>query len=101
MDFIYYIYFVTGLVRGIVSPLAEVSDIVNSSLAGGINLNHIQGSALGYCLANGAGIARFALAIGNTVYCLSQNTTGAGFTRPPGAAEEISVRYPAATEGIK
>jgi hypothetical protein len=89
------------LVRSIVSPLSEVSDIFNASVTGGINLNHIQSSALGYCLAHWAGIARFALAIGNTVYCLSQNTTGAGFTGTSGAAEEISVRYPAATEGIK
>jgi len=100
MDFVYNIYLVAGLVGSIVSSFAEVSDIVNASVAGGINLNHIQSPALGYCLANGASIARFTLTIGKTVYRLSQNTPGAGFTGSSGTVEKIGVRYTTTTEGV-
>jgi len=100
MDFIYDIYLVTGLVRSVVSPLTEVSDIVNASVTGGINLNHIQSPALGYCLTNGASVARFALAIGKAVHRLSQNTAGAGFAGAPGTTKKIGVSYAFTTEGV-
>ncbi|MBA7694861.1 hypothetical protein ES703_103476 [subsurface metagenome] len=71
MDFVYNIDLVTGLVRGISYLLTEVSDFINAAVTGGINLNHIQSPALGYCLTNGAGVAWFTLAVGKTVYRLS------------------------------
>ena len=41
-----------GLIRSIADLLAEATNIVNTGITGGINLNNIQGSTFGYCLAH-------------------------------------------------
>jgi len=41
MDFVYDVDLVTGFTGSIVSSLAEVSDIVNAGVAGGINFYDI------------------------------------------------------------
>jgi hypothetical protein len=100
MDFIYDIDLVTGLVWSIVDLLPEAPDIFNTSVTSSINLNHIQSPALGYCLANATIITWFTLAIGKTIYCLSQNTPGAGLARSSWTAEKIGMRHTPATEGV-
>jgi len=100
MDFIYDIDFITGLVRSVVDLLPELSDIINAAIAGSINLDDIQSSTLGYCLAHRASITRLPLAIGKTIHCLSQNASGAGLTSASRTTEKIGMRYMTATQGI-
>jgi len=100
MDFIYDIDLILGLVGSIVNLLPEVSDFINAAIAGSINLDDIQSSALGYCLAHRAGITRLPLAIGKTIHRLSQNASGAGLTGASRTTEKIGMRYMAATQGI-
>ena len=101
MDFIYNINLVAGLIWSIVDPLPEVSDFINTPIAGGINLNDIQGSTLSYCLANTASIARFTLAISKTIHRLSQNTSGGGLTGSSWTTKKVGMRYTTATQGIE
>ena len=92
VDFVDDIDLVARLVGGIVDLLPQVADIVDAAVAGGINLDHIQGPALGDGLAHGAGIARLALAVGEAVDRLGQDARGAGLAGAARAAEEIGVR---------
>jgi len=101
VDFINNIYLVVGLVGGIVNLLAEVSDFINAAIAGSINFYNIQSPALGYCLAQRTGIARFPLAVGEAVHRLSQDASGAGFTCASGTVKKIGMRYPTTIEGIE
>ena len=100
MDFVYDIDLVTGFTGSIVSSLAEVPDIVNAGVAGGINLYDIQSPALGYCLAHGAGITRFTLAIGKTIHRLGQDAPGAGLTCSSWTTKKIGMRYTTSIKGI-
>jgi len=101
MDFIYNVDLVTGLIGGIINPLAEAPDIINTSVTGGVNLNKIYRPAFIYALAHGAGIARFTLTIVKTIHCLSQDAAGAGLTGSSRTTKEISVRDTLAIEGIE
>ena len=100
VDFIYDVDLVAGLVGGIVDLLTEAPNIINASVAGGINFYDIQSSGLGYCLAHGASIARLSITTGKTVHCLSQNAGGAGLTSSPWATKKIGVRYMATNKGV-
>ena len=100
VDFVYNIDLVAGLVRGIVDPLTEVSDFINAAIASRIYFYNIQSPALAYCLAHGAGITRFALAIGKAIYCLSQDTAGGGLAGPSRTIKKVGVRYATTVEGI-
>ena len=100
MDFVYNVDLIAGLVGGIVDLFPKVSDFINATVAGSINFNHIQSPALGYCPAHVATITRFALAVGNTVHRLSQNTPGAGFTSSSGTIEKVGMGHTATIEGI-
>jgi len=101
MDFVYNVNLVTGLTGSIINPLAEVPDIINASVAGGINLNKIYRPAFIYGLAHGASIARFPLAIIKTIHCLGQDAAGAGLTRSSRTTKEISVGDTTTIEGIE
>jgi hypothetical protein len=101
MDFIYNVDLVTSLIGGIINPLAEVPDIINASVTGGINLNKIYSPALVYCLAHGASIARFTLTVIKTIHCLSQDAAGAGLTGSSRTTKEIGVGDTLAFEGIE
>jgi hypothetical protein len=100
MNLIYNIDLVTSLVGSIIDPLTEVSDFIDTPIAGSINLNHIQSPAFGYCLAHGASIARFTLAIGETIHRLGQNASGTGLTCASWTVEKIGVRHTTTTESI-
>jgi len=70
MDFIYDVDFISGFARSVVDPLTEVADILYTGVTGGVNLDDIQGSPLGYSLTYGASVTRLTLAIvGKAVYC--------------------------------
>jgi len=101
MGFVYNIDLIAGFTGSIVSPLAEVSDIINAGITGGINLYDIQSPALGYCLAHGAGITGFTFAVGQAIYRLSQDACGGGLACSSRATEKVGVRYTFAGEGIK
>ena len=101
MDFVYDVDLVAGLIGGIINPLAEVPDIINASITGGINLNKIYRPAFVYGLAYGTSIARFPLTIIKTIHCLSQDAAGAGFTGSSRTTKEIGVGDTLATEGIE
>jgi hypothetical protein len=100
VDFIYDVDLEAGLVGGVINLLTEASDVVDAGVAGGVNLYDVQCLSFGYCLADVAGVARFALAIGKTIYRFSQNTRRAGFTCSSRTAEKVGVRDTAAIEGI-
>jgi hypothetical protein len=48
MDFIYNVDLVTRLVWRIIYLLTEAPNIINTGIAGSVNLNNIQGSTFGY-----------------------------------------------------
>jgi hypothetical protein len=100
MDFVYDIDLVTGLVGSIVDLLTEAPNVINTSVTGGINFYDIQSPAFGYCLAQGASITRFTLAISKAIYCLSQDTTSGGLTCSSWTTKKVGVRYAATIEGI-
>jgi hypothetical protein len=92
MDFIDDIDLIAGLAGDIVDSLPQVTDIVHTGMAGSVNLDNIECSALGYCLAHGTGVARFPLALGGeAIYGFRQDATRAGLAGAPGTAEKISV----------
>jgi len=101
MDFVYDVDLVTGLIGGIINPLAEVPDIINASVAGGINLNKIYRPAFIYGLAHVASIARFTFTIIETVHCLSQDAAGAGLAGSSRTTKEIGMGDTTAIEGIE
>jgi hypothetical protein len=101
MDLIYDIDLVTSLIGSIVNPLAEATDVLNTPVTGSINLNYIQSSTLGYCLAHRASITWFPLAIGKAVHCFSQDAAGAGLTRSSRTTKKVSMRYTTTIEGIE
>jgi len=100
MDFIYNIDFITGLVRRIVDPVTKVSDFVNATVAGSINFYDIQSPALAYCLAHRASITRFTLAIGQAIYCLSQDAASGGLACSSWTTKKVGVRYTITIESI-
>jgi len=101
MDLVYDIDLVTSLIGSIVDPLTEVSDVINATIAGSINFNHIQSPALGYCLAHRASVTWFSLAIGKAIHCFSQDAPGAGLTCSPWTTKKVSVGYTTAIEGVE
>jgi len=100
MDLVYDVDLVAGLVRGVINPVAEASDVINTTITGSINLNHIQSPTLGDCLAYRASVTRFTLAIAKAVHCLSQDAPGAGLTCPSWTIKKIGVRYTTTIEGV-
>ncbi len=101
VDFVYDVDLVASLVGRIIDPLTQATDIINTSVAGGINFNDIQGFAFIGCLAHGAGVAWFTLAIVQAIYRLSQNTASAGLASSSRTTKEIGMRYLAAGKGIE
>jgi hypothetical protein len=100
MDFVYNIDLVMGLTGSIIDLLTEAPNVINTSVAGGINLDYIQSPTLSYCLAHTASIARLPFTVGQAIHCLSQDAPGAGLTCSSGAAEKIGMRDTAAAEGV-
>jgi len=101
MDFIDDIDFVSGLVGSIVDLLPEVSDFVNAAVAGSINLDDIESPSLGDFLTHRASITRLTFTIVVlTIYCLSQNTSGAGLTSAARTTEKIGMRDMTASQGV-
>ncbi len=101
VDFIYDIDLIAGLIGGVIYPLAEFSDFINTAITGSVNLNYIQSPGFSYCLAERASITWFAFTVAKAVDCLSQNTAGASLTGSPRAAEKIGMRHMTATEGVE
>ncbi|MBA7638490.1 hypothetical protein ES703_46146 [subsurface metagenome] len=97
MDFINNIDLVTGLVWRIGDLLTEVSDFINATITGSINFYDIQSPTFGYRLAEVATITWFALAVGKTVHCFSQNAPNAGLTRSSWTVKKIGMRYTTTT----
>ncbi len=101
MNLIDNIDLVMSLVGSVVDPFAEVSDVINTAVAGSINLDNIQSPTLGYCLAHGASIAWFSFAVSKTIHCLSQNAPGAGLTGSSWAAKKVGMRYTPTAKGME
>jgi len=101
MDLVYDIDLVTSLIGSIIDPLTEVSDVINATIAGSVNLNHIQSPTLGYCLAHRASITWFTLAVAKAVHCLSQDAPGAGLTCSSWTTKKVGMRYTTTTEGVE
>jgi len=100
VNFIYNVDFVAGLVGGVVDFLPQVTDFINTAIAGSVNFNNIQGPPLGYCLAHGAGIAGLPFTTGQTIDGFGQDTPGTCFTSTPGTAEKIGMRYMTTAQGV-
>jgi hypothetical protein len=100
MDFINDVHLISSTVGGILDPLAEFPDVLDSTVAGGINLYHIQRPALSHSFTHLAGVTRLPLAVGKAVEGFGQDTPGAGFACTSRATEEISVSYPPGPQGI-
>jgi len=100
VDFVNDIDLVAGLVGGIVYLLTEAANIINAGVTGGINFDNIEGSSLAYCLAHGAGIARFPVTVGETVHRLGQNARCARLTGSSWATEKIGMRDATAAECV-
>jgi hypothetical protein len=80
------------LVGGVVNPLSQLPDVINTTIAGGINLYHVESLALGDSLAHGAAVAWLTVAIGEAVHCFSQDTPGAGLAGTSRSAEKVGMR---------
>jgi len=93
MGLVYDIDLVTSLIRSIIDSLTEFSDIINATIAGSIDLNHVQSPTLGYCLAHSTSITWFTLAIGKAVHCFSQDAPGAGLACSSWTTKKVSMRY--------
>ena len=101
VDFVDNVDFIAGLVGSVVDFLPEVSNFINAAVAGGVNLDNVQGGPLGYGLAQGAGIAGFTLAVIKAVHRLGQDTSGTGLTGAPGTAEKVGMRNMAAAQSVQ
>jgi len=101
MGLIYDIDLATSLIGSIIDPLTESPDVINATIAGSIDLNHVQSPTLSYGLAHRASITWFTLAIGKAVHRLSQNAPGAGLTCSSWTTKKVSMRYTTIIEGIE
>jgi hypothetical protein len=92
MYLIDYIHFVFAA-WGIAHLLAQISDIINTIIAGGINFYNVHRGSAGNLHA---GITNTASLAGHrlyTIYRLRKNLGNAGFARTPHAAKQIGVGY--------
>ena len=86
---------IPALHRGQVYLVPDVSHLINAPVAGGIHLDEVHESPFLDGNAAGAAAAGPALLGAGAVHRLCQDAGGAGFSRPPGAAEQIGVAHPA------
>ena len=100
MDFVYDIDLVASLRGGVVDLFAQAADIIDASVAGGVDFNDIHGAALGYGSAHIAFVAGFFFIGAEAVDRFSQDAAGAGLARSPGAVEKIGVGDALALDGI-
>jgi hypothetical protein len=100
MDLVYYIDLIAGLIGGVIDLLAQLPDIVNTGITGGVYLYDIQCPAFIYCQTHLAGVARLTLIVVQAVDSFGKYTGSAGLTRSPGAAEKIGMRCAFAFQGI-
>ena len=77
----------------------QVAGILDQSVAGGIDLDYVQGAAFGYGKAHGAGIAGLTPPRRHAVERFRQDTAGAGFAGAARPAEKVSMAYTATLYG--
>ena len=92
MDFVYDIHLVAGLVGSVVDLLAQAADIVNTGVAGSVNLDYVERPTLGDCPAHFAGVAGLALTAGETVDRFGEAARGAGLACSARATEKVGMR---------
>ncbi len=81
-------------------PIAQLADLVDPTIAGGVHLHQIHGPPLEVGLAGLARVARLALRRLEAVHRLGQKAAHAGLARATGAAEQVGVGHPAAGQGV-
>ena len=101
VDFIDDIDLVARLVGGVVHLLAEVSDFVDTAVAGGIDFDNVHSAAFGDCPAHVAFVAGLALAVVEAVDGFSQTAGRAGLAGAAGSAKKVGMRYLLTGEGVK
>src|SRR4030042_646709 len=94
MHFVYYVNLVPGHIGGEIHLFTQVTDLVDTAIAGSVDLHQIQGVAVGDGLAHGTAIARLPPAVVQAIYRLSQGAGSAGLTGTSRAAEKISMCHP-------
>src|SRR2546421_10755560 len=72
---------------------AQVTDIVDTSIGGGIYLDDVEGVTGGNLTALEAFVARLAVFRGATINCFCQQTCSSGFTGSSGSGKEIGMFY--------
>ena len=101
VNFIDDIDLVLSFVWSVINPFPEVTDVIHTGVAGGVNFNDVQSSAFGDCLTPLTGIAGFALAfVGEAVDRLGENASGTGLAGTAWTAEKVSMRDMTAAQGI-
>jgi hypothetical protein len=100
MDFVNDVHLISSAVGGIVDPLAQFPDVIDATVAGSIDLYHIQCPAPIHSFTHLTGVTRLPLTVGKAVDGLGQDTPGAGFACTSRATEEISMSYPPGLQGV-
>ena len=88
--------------RAVARSLAQLADLVNAAIGGGVNLNHVHGISradFGARFAYSAGL-RHRLVRRPAVQRHGQNARHGGLADPAMPAEDVSVRRPALLQGV-
>jgi hypothetical protein len=80
--------------------VAQRADLVDAAVAGGVQLDEIQGAALQEEAAGITGVAGLAFAGLGAVHCLGQQAAGGGLAGAAGAGEQVGVGDLAGADGV-
>ena len=101
MDFIDDVNLVSGYIWGEIDLLPEVSDLIDATIGGSIDLHQIKSPTFIYRLAHATGIARLTAAIVEAINRFGQDAPGAGLACAPGTGEKVGMRHPPCGQGIE
>ena len=101
MDFIDDVNLVSGYSWGEIDLLPEVSDLVNATIGGSIDLYQIKSATFIYRLAHATGIAGLTATIVQTINCFGQDAPGAGLACASGTGEKVRMTHPPCCQGVE
>ena len=90
VDFIYYIYFVPALCRGIVDAVPQLADIIYAAVGSRVDLHDVQERPIFDRLTGGA-LTAGTLSLRKAVQSLGQQPCRRRLARPAGPAEQIGM----------
>ncbi len=93
MNFVNDVELDVGLARSKTNFLTQIADLINATIAGRINFDHIQQPALVHRLADGTGATRYAISFTHAVDGLGQQAGCGSFACATGAGKKVGVRH--------